>query len=82
MATELFPLFANRLPPASRADYRNFQRLRDIGVNVEVRVRRVNPPPTPMQFRILCGLSAEWPDHFSLLRAEEFEPLHALVPQA
>jgi hypothetical protein len=35
-----------------------------------------------MQFRILCELSAEWPDHFSPLRAEEFEPLHALVPQA
>lgn len=56
------------------------QRLRDGGVEVDVRVRRVNPPPTPMQFRILCELSAEWPRNFSPLRAEEFEPLHALVP--
>jgi hypothetical protein len=57
------------------------QRLRDLGVDVEVRVRRVNPPPTPMQFRILCELSAEWPPNFLPLRADEFEPLHALVPQ-
>jgi HIRAN domain len=58
------------------------QKLREAGVHVSARVRRVNPPPTPMQFRVLCDLSAEWPPNFSPLRAQEFEPLHALVPQA
>jgi len=57
------------------------QALRAAGADVEVRVRRVNPPPTPMQFRILCELSAEWPENFSPPRADEFEPVHTLVPQ-
>jgi hypothetical protein len=58
----------------------DLQRLGEVGVPLEVRVRRVNPPPTPMQFRILCELSALWPEDFAPLRGEEFEPLHALVP--
>lgn len=60
----------------------DIQALCDAGDHVEVTVRRVNPPPTPMQFRILCNLSAEWPQGFSPLRSDEFEPLHVLVPQA
>ena len=55
------------------------QHLRESGVDVVARVRRVSPPPAPMQFRVLCELSAEWPPEFSPLRSEEFEPLRALV---
>jgi hypothetical protein len=31
---------------------------------VNVTVERVNPPPTPIQFRLLCSLTAEWSNNF------------------
>lgn len=31
---------------------------------VHVTVERVNPPPTPLQFRLLCNLTATWSDDF------------------
>ncbi len=32
--------------------------------NVSVKVERVNPAPTPLQLRLLCNLTATWPDGF------------------
>lgn len=58
------------------------QQLIEAGAGIEVRVRRLNPPPAPLQFRILCDLGADWPAGFSPLRVDEFEPLHTLVAQA
>jgi hypothetical protein len=49
---------------------------------VRVRVRRVNTPPTPAQFRILCSLEAPWPAGFRPLSNPDFEPLHSFAPAA
>ncbi len=46
---------------------------------VRVLVRRVNAPPTPAQFRILCALDAPWPAGFRPLSHPDFEPLHSFV---
>lgn len=42
-------------------------------------VRRVNPPPTPAQFRVLCSLEAPWPVGFQPLSSPDFEALHSFV---
>jgi hypothetical protein len=47
---------------------------------VAVRVRRINAPPAPAQFRVLCELSAPWPVGFAALAHADFAPLHSLVP--
>jgi hypothetical protein len=44
---------------------------------VVVRVRRINPPPAPAQFRVLCELGAPWPSGFRALVDPDFEPLHS-----
>jgi hypothetical protein len=49
---------------------------------VSVRVHRVNLPPTPAQFRLLCALDAPWPVGFHPLSNPDFEPLHSFVPAA
>jgi hypothetical protein len=38
-------------------------------------VTRVNPAPTPMQFRVLAVYEAPWPEGFRPFSASEFEPL-------
>jgi len=48
--------------------------------DVHARVRRVNPPPTPAQFRVLCSLDAPWPDGFHPLSSPDFEPIPLFVP--
>ncbi len=50
--------------------------------SVRVRVRRINLPPTPAQFRVLCSLEAPWPAGFRALSSPDFEPLHSLEPAA
>src|SRR6266545_1711498 len=45
-----------------------------------VRVRRINAPPTPAQFRVLCALDAPWPAGFRPLSNPDFVPLHSFVP--
>jgi hypothetical protein len=47
--------------------------------DVQARVRRVNLPPTPAQFRVLCSLEAPWPAGFQPLSSPDFEPLHSFV---
>jgi hypothetical protein len=43
-------------------------------------VQRVNPSPTPAQFRVLCSLDAPWPEVFRPLAHHDFEALHSFVP--
>jgi len=46
----------------------------------QARVQRVNPPPTPAQFRVLCSLDSPWPQGSGPLANRDFEALHAFVP--
>jgi len=49
--------------------------LHDLGLDrVSIRVERVNKPPVPAQFWVLCRLEAPWPDGFDPCAAEEFQP--------
>jgi HIRAN domain len=50
--------------------------------SVAVRVRRINAPPAPSQFRVLCEMSAPWPSGFQALAHPDFEPIPALMPAA
>ncbi|OKH31948.1 DNA-binding protein [[Phormidium ambiguum] IAM M-71] len=49
---------------------------------VEVRVLRVNQPPTPLQFRLLCQLTALWSDENRLFSSAQYQPLIAEVAAA
>jgi hypothetical protein len=40
-------------------------------------VRRVNLPPTPLQFRVLCSFRAPWPDGFRPFAHPDFETLRS-----
>lgn len=42
---------------------------------VTVTVERVNSPPTPLQFRLLCNLTAEWAEDFYPFTTPAFQPL-------
>ena len=42
---------------------------------VNVTVERVNLPPTPIQFRLLCSLTAEWSDDFHPFSGAVFQEL-------
>ncbi|WNG15649.1 HIRAN domain-containing protein [Cystobacter fuscus] len=49
--------------------------LRDRKLPVNVRVERVNPVSSPTQQRLLCQLTAPWPEDFRALSSPEYEPL-------
>lgn len=40
-----------------------------------VTVTRINPAPTPMQFRVLATVDARWPEGFRAFAGREFAPL-------
>lgn len=42
---------------------------------VDVHVERVNLAPTPLQFRLLCNMTAELPQEFRLFSGREYEPI-------
>lgn len=42
---------------------------------VDVRVERVNQPPTPLQFRLLCNMTAQWSDDFRPFSSSEYQPI-------
>jgi len=48
----------------------------------QARVLRVNPPPAPAQFRLLCCIDSPWPQQFRPLPNPDFEVLHAFVPSS
>ncbi|MEP0885620.1 DNA-binding protein [Trichocoleus sp. ST-U3] len=45
--------------------------------NLEVRVERVNKPPTPLQFRLLCKMSVDATDDFRSFSSSQYQPLIA-----
>lgn len=49
----------------------DLHRLRDVA---RVTVERVNPPPAPIQFRLLCRIDAPWPMDFDPCASELFAP--------
>ena len=50
------------------------------GQQAQAHVQRVNLPPTPAQFRVLCSLNVHWPQGFRPLASPDFEPLRLFVP--
>ncbi|CAN5480422.1 HIRAN domain-containing protein [soil metagenome] len=46
----------------------------DTGSELQVAVERVNPPPAPVQFRLLCNMTLRWPD-------SEFQPFSSPAHQ-
>ena len=47
--------------------------------NLEVRVERVNKPPTPLQFRLLCKMSVHCRDDFRLFSSFQYQPAIAEI---
>lgn len=56
-----------------------FELLRKKSSLVDVRVERVNLPPTPLQFRLLCNMTAQWSKDFRPFSSQEYQPLIADV---
>jgi hypothetical protein len=52
-----------------------FELLRKDPTSVGLRVERVNLPPTPLQFRLLCSINAQCKDDFRPFSGEEYQPL-------
>jgi hypothetical protein len=50
--------------------------------NLEVRVERVNKPPTPLQFRLLCKMSVDAQDDFRPFSSSQYQPLIAEIAAA
>lgn len=46
---------------------------------VNITVERVNPPPTPIQFRLLCSLTAQWSDDFHPFSDPIFQTLNKIL---
>ncbi|MGA2596998.1 MAG: HIRAN domain-containing protein [Bryobacteraceae bacterium] len=44
----------------------------------KISVERVNPPPAPVQFRVVCKAVIRWPEGFVPFSSEEYEPLVAV----
>jgi hypothetical protein len=40
-----------------------------------VEVERVNPPPAPVQFRLLCSLTMRWPEGFRPFASPDYQPV-------
>ncbi|WP_414528095.1 hypothetical protein [Nodularia chucula] len=67
---EQFPII--EIPPdAPEAD-------EDLGTKVHV--ERVNPAPTPLQLRLLCNVTAKWPEDFHPFSSQEYQPIIADIP--
>ena len=43
--------------------------------SVCVRVERVNPVPTPIQFRLLCNMTAQWHGDFSPFSSQDYQSI-------
>jgi hypothetical protein len=49
---------------------------------LKVSVERVNPPPTPLQFRLLCNLTAEWSADFQPFSSPIYQRLDREIASA
>jgi hypothetical protein len=49
---------------------------------VNVAIERINPPPTPLQFRVLCSLTAQWAENFHPFSHPAYVPLTELSANA
>ncbi len=49
--------------------------LRQNPESICVRVERVNPLPTPIQFRLLCNMTVKWDDDFILFSSQDYQPI-------
>jgi hypothetical protein len=49
---------------------------------VRVVVEKVNPAPTPLQYRLLCKLTAQWQPNFHPFAGLEYQPLAKELVQA
>ncbi|MBE9007999.1 HIRAN domain-containing protein [Fortiea sp. LEGE XX443] len=47
---------------------------------VKVHVERINPAPTPLQLRLLCNMTTEWPQEFHPYSGQEYQPIAADIP--
>ena len=45
-----------------------------------IRVERINPPPAPLQYRLLCNMTGCWPDGFKPFNTEMYQPIINDVP--
>jgi len=52
-----------------------FELICQFPLQVKVTVERVNPPPTPLQFRLLCNLTATWTEAFQPFSSPIYQPL-------
>jgi hypothetical protein len=50
------------------------------GQQAQARVQRVNLPPAPAQFRVLCFLDSPWPQAFRPFASPDFAALHSFAP--
>ncbi len=58
--------------------YLTLDAFRVIGCCLEppkVTVERVNPPPAPLQLRLLCNLTSCWPEEFHPFAGESYQPI-------
>jgi hypothetical protein len=53
----------------------DFLKLIDMGSSARVVVERVNPPPAPVQLRVLCKATMEWPAGFEPFSGPEYRPV-------
>ncbi|WP_338022943.1 DNA-binding protein [Argonema galeatum] len=49
---------------------------------VHIHVERVNPAPTPLQFRLLCNMTAPWPDDFHPFSSPMYQLIRADIATA
>ena len=49
------------------------------GWNIEVTVAQINPPPAPIQQRVLCRMMACWPDGFEPYASKTYLPIPPVV---
>ncbi|MEH2168865.1 MAG: hypothetical protein V7K41_19845 [Nostoc sp.] len=47
---------------------------------LKVKIKRVNPVPTPLKLRLLCNMTAEWHEDFRPFSSREYQPLKADIP--
>lgn len=52
-----------------------FEQLMRDPSSVDLRVERVNLPPTPLQFRLLCNITTQCEDDFRPFSSQEYQPL-------